>query len=269
MKEKTVCWNITSRCNENCEFCYRMICNKENTYEQNKRILDILANLKIDRITWTGGECLLYPYLFDLMKEAYNNNIKNNIITNGKVLTPTVIDKIEKYTDYITFSIDTLDEVVNNCLGRGMEHGKHIIELLDYLKDKKIKVKLNSIVTKKNIDGIKELIDIVKNYPIQRWKLFKFISLRGKSVKNKNEFDIEKEKYEKLIDEIRKEQISCPIVECKEIDIENNYLLIDPIGNFIITVDGEDKIICNFENVKKEEIERVLEDEFRRKLGFI
>ena len=269
MKDKTVCWNITSKCNEKCEFCYRLICDKENTYEQNKKILDILVNLKIDRITWTGGECLLYPYLFDLMKEAHNKNIKNNIITNGKALTPTIIDKIEEYTDYITFSIDTLDEAVNNCLGRGKEHGKHIIELLNYLKDKKIKVKLNSIVTQKNIDTIKEVIDIVKHYKIQRWKLFKFISLRGKSVENKNAFHIENEQYKKLINEIRKEQISCPIVECKETDIENNYLLIDPIGNFIITVDGKDKIICNLKNKKEGEIEGFLRNEFRRKLGSI
>lgn len=269
MKEKTVCWNITSNCNENCEFCYRIICNKENTYEQNKRILDILINLKIDRITWSGGECLLYPNLIDLMKEAHNNNIQNNIITNGKALTPALIDEIEEYTDYITFSLDALNEEVNTYLGRGKNHGKHVIELLDYLKNKKIKVKLNSIVTKKNIDNIREVIDIVKRYKIQRWKLFKFISLRGKSLENKNEFYIEDEKYEKLINEIRKEQISCPIVECKEKDIENNYLLIDPIGNFIITVDSKDKIICNLENEKKEEIEGILRNEFRRKLGSI
>ena len=149
MKEKTVCWNITSNCNENCEFCYRIICNKENTYEQNKRILDILINLKIDRITWSGGESLLYPNLFDLMKEAHENNIQNNIITNGKVLTPTVVDEIEEYTDYITFSLDALNEEINTGLGRGKNHGKHVIELLEYLKNKKIKVKLNSIVTKK------------------------------------------------------------------------------------------------------------------------
>ena len=269
MKEKSVCWNITSRCNENCKFCYRMICDTENTYEQNRKVLNILKNIKIDRITWTGGECLLYPHLFKLMKEAHNNNIKNNIITNGKALTPSIIDEIEEFTDYITLSLDALDEDINDCLGRGKEHGKHIIELLDYLKNSNIKVKLNTIVTKKNFYHIKELIDIVKYYKIQRWKLFKFISLRGKSIENKQEFDIEDEKFEELIDEIKKESIDCPIIECKERDIENNYLLIDTIGNFIITTAGKDKIICNFEDVKKEEIEGFFKNEFRRKLGSI
>ena len=132
MKKDSVCWNITSRCNENCQFCYRIMCRKENTYEQNNKILDMLIKLKINKISWTGGEALLYPHLFDLMKKAHYNNIKNNIITNGRLLTPKIIDKIEEYTDYITFSLDALNDNVNNCLGRGIEHGKNIIELLEY-----------------------------------------------------------------------------------------------------------------------------------------
>lgn len=78
------------------------------------------------------------------MKIAHENNIKNNIITNGRKLTPNIIDEIEEFTDYITLSLDALDDDVNNNLGRGIEHGKHIIELLDYIQYKNIMVKLNS-----------------------------------------------------------------------------------------------------------------------------
>ena len=268
MKRNSVCWNITSRCNENCQFCYRIMCTKENTYEQNNKILDVLIGLKIDKITWTGGEALLYPHLFDLMKKAHYNNIKNNIITNGRLLNPYTIDEIEKYTDYVTLSLDSLDDNVNNCIGRGIEHGKHILELLEYLKNKNIIVKLNSIVTKQNINNIKEVASIVNNYKIQRWKLFKFISLRGKSVENKDEFEVDNEEYKNLINEIKKQKINCQVIECKEKEIEENYLLINPIGDFIVTVDGKDKVIYNFEKFEKMKIEGFY-NELRRKLGLI
>ncbi len=268
MKKNSVCWNITSRCNENCQFCYRIMCSKENTYEQNNKILEILIELNIDKITWTGGESLLYPHLFDLMKKAHYNNIKNNIITNGRLLNPNIIDEIEEYTDYITFSLDALDDNVNNCLGRGIEHGKHIIGLLEYLKNKNIIVKLNSIVTKQNINNIKEVASIVNNYKIQRWKLFKFISLRGKSVENKEDFDVEDEVYENLMNEIKKQKINCPVVECKEKEIEENYLLINPIGDFIVTINGEDKVICDFKKIETMKVEGCY-NEFRRKLGLV
>ena len=268
MKKDSVCWNITSRCNENCQFCYRIMCRKENTYEQNDKILDMLIKLKINKISWTGGEALLYPHLFDLMKKAHYNNIKNNIITNGRLLTPNIIDKIEEYTDYITFSLDALNDNVNNCLGRGIEHGKNIIELLEYLKNKNIIVKLNSIVTKKNINNIIEVAQIVNDYKIKRWKLYKYISLRGKSIENKSEFEIDNEIYENLISEIKKQKMNCPIVVCREKEIEENYILINPIGDFIITINSKDKVMCNFETIEKINIEEEY-DEFRRKLGFI
>lgn len=153
------------------------------------------------------------------MKIAHENNIKNNIITNGRNLTPDIIDEIEKYTDYITFS---LDDDVNNDLGRGIDHGKHIIELLDYIQHKNITIKLNSIVTRKNIENVKEIINIVKRYKIERWKLFKFISLRGKSIENQNEFEVDEKQYEKLINEINKGKLECYVVECKEEEIEKN-----------------------------------------------
>lgn len=268
MKRNSVCWNITSRCNENCRFCYRIMCTKENTYEQNDRILDLLIELKIDKITWTGGEALLYPHLFDLMKKAHYNNIKNNIITNGKLLNPNIIDEIEEYIDHITLSLDSLDDNVNDCLGRGIEHSKHILELMEYLKNKDIILKLNSVVTKQNVNNINEIAQVVSIYKIQRWKLFKFISLRGKSVKNKNEFDVENAEFENLINEIKKQRLNCQVIECKEKEIEENYLLINPIGDFIVTINGKDKVICNFEKIDKMNRE-VFYNELRRKLGLI
>ena len=262
MLKKSVCWNITSRCNESCQFCYRLLCNKENTYEQNQRILKMLIELKVDKITWTGGESLLYPFLFELMKEAHDNNIKNNIITNGRALTPEIIDIIEEFTDYITFSIDTLNDDVNNELGRGREHTNHIIDLMNYIvaNNKKIKLKLNSVVTKKNIDNIKEVVAVAKKYPFERWKIFKFLSLRGKALENQTEFEVSDEEYEDVYGEIRKEKVNCPILKCKEEEIQNEYLLVNSVGDFIITINGKDELICNLTNMNFEKIKEIFEE---------
>lgn len=100
-------------------------------------------------------------------------------------------------------------------------------------------------MTKQNVNNINEIAQVVSIYKIQRWKLFKFISLRGKSVKNKNEF-------ENLINEIKKQRLNCQVIECKEKEIEENYLLINPIGDFIVTINGKDKVICNFEKLINE-----------------
>ncbi|MFR7634169.1 MAG: hypothetical protein ACLU07_00660 [Lachnospirales bacterium] len=62
--------------------------------------------------------------------------------------------------------------------------------------------------------------------------------------------------------------MNCQVIECKEKEIEENYLLINPIGDFIVTINGKDKVICNFEKIDKMNRE-VFYNELRRKLGLI
>ena len=251
MNKKSVCWNITSRCNCECKFCYRLLSNRDNTLEQNKKVLKKLISMGIEKITWTGGEALLYNDLEILMKEAHKNGIKNNLITNGKLLDANKINKMEENLDYITFSLDSLDKEINEELGRGKNQDDHIIELINFIVDnnKKIKIKLNSIVTSKNIESIKELIKIVNRYNFERWKLFKFLPLRGKGRENENDFRITDEQYQELISYIKEQNLTCPIIECKEEEIQLNYLLINPTGDFLITENKEDKVVYKFEDI--------------------
>lgn len=251
MNKKSVCWNITSKCNSECKFCYRLLSNEENTVEQNKKVLKKLISLGIKKITWTGGEALLYDGLQLLMKEAHHNGIKNNLITNGRLLDEDKINYMEEYLDYITFSLDSLDETINQELGRKKGHAEHIIELINYIisNNIKIKIKLNSIVTSKNIESIKGIIELVKKYNFERWKLFKFLPLRGKSLENEKYFSVTEEKYEKLINYIKSINLGCPIIECKEEEIQKNYLLINSTGDFLITENKGDKIIYKFEDI--------------------
>ena len=80
----SICWNITNKCNENCKFCYRKICN-DNTLNQNKKIFDNLSQIKVDKITFSGGEPLLYENLFELVDyiKLKQPNIKLSLTTNG------------------------------------------------------------------------------------------------------------------------------------------------------------------------------------------
>ena len=93
----SICWNITNKCNENCKFCYRKIC-KDNTLEDNKKIFDNLSKIKIGKITFAGGEPLLYKDLFLLVAyiKSKNSNIKLSLTTNGKIINKQLLEKILK-----------------------------------------------------------------------------------------------------------------------------------------------------------------------------
>lgn len=245
--EKEICWNITARCNQNCKYCHRFLNIMDLTYDENLNILNNLENSGITSITWTGGEALLLNGIDDLLKISYEKGIKNKIITNGKLLTRERIDKIYKYLDSITLSIDSINDDINDSLGRGRNHFEEIKEILDYIKEKKydIKIRINSVVCKNNIDDFKELTNFLNTYDIYSWRIFKFMPLREKAVINKDSFDISLDNYNEVVNYVKSNSKIENIDTRIEEDMEKKYVLILANGDIVITNKGKDEKVGN------------------------
>lgn len=247
MKEKEICWNITARCNQNCKYCHRFLNVKDLTLDENLTILKNLIDAGVNCITWTGGEALLLDGIDELLKYSYEHNIKNKIITNGKLLTPEKIDKIYRYLDSVTLSIDSIDDDINDSLGRGREHRSEIKEILDYIKFKKynVKVRINSVVCKNNIDVFDNLIAFLNDYDIYSWRIFKFMPLREKAVVNKEKFNITMNEYLDVVLKVKENSKIKNIDTRIEEDMEKKYILILANGDIVITNNGKDEKVGN------------------------
>lgn len=245
--EKEICWNITARCNQNCKYCHRFLNIMDLTYDENLNILNNLKNSGITSITWTGGEALLLNGIDDLLKISYEKGIKNKIITNGKLLTRERIDKIYKYLDSITLSIDSINNDINDSLGRGRNHFEEIKEILDYIKEKKydVKIRINSVVCKNNIGDFKGLTNFLNNYDIYSWRIFKFMPLREKAVINKESFDVSLNNYNEVVKYIKLNSKIENIDTRIEEDMEKKYVLILANGDIVITNKGKDEKVGN------------------------
>lgn len=256
--ERSVCWNITTRCNENCKFCFRFLDKDELSFEDNKKILSALIKMNVKKITWTGGECLLYPYLFDLMKLAHQAGIENVLISNARLLDKDKIDNIKGFVDCITFSIDSSNDDINEQMGRGKEHYPHVIDLMDYIKTTPINLRVNSLVSKPNLNELGTIARVIDRYNVERWKLFKFVPLRGKAVGADKAFSISDEEFLKATAIAQKNAPNTNVLVCVDFNLEGDYLLITPSGEFIVTKDREDKKICDYQNMDIEKLEDVL-----------
>lgn len=249
MKELySICWNITSKYNENCKFCYRKMCD-DNTLEQNKKIFDNLSQIKIDKLTFSGGEPLLYAHLFELVDyiKSKNPNIILSITTNGKVIEDEILKQIISKFDSITFSIDSSSDEVNKEIGRGKKHLSKIINLLEKCSDK-IKIKINTVANKYNIKDLENIYNLISRYNISRWKILIFWPLR-KGSDNKDRFYLEEEESKCIEEFISKKQR-----DNNGIKIHYNDFSEFATSYFVIYPDG------SIENISLETIGNLLYD---------
>ena len=241
MQKKRVCWNITTKCNQNCKYCHRFLGINDLTYEENKEILNNLIKDGVNNITWTGGEALLYPNLKELLKISQENGIKNKLITNGMVLAQNEnMREILDYLDSLTLSLDTINDDTNEELGRGKNHFEEVKTILDYVKGKSLKVNINTVVSKKNINEMEQLGEFLNNYNISKWKFFKFMSLRETAEKNKDEFAITDAEFEQTKNVFRNFGNIGETDFRQEKDMEDKYTLLIANGDIIKTEHGVD-----------------------------
>ena len=241
MQKKRVCWNITTKCNQNCKYCHRFLGINDLTYEENKEILNNLIKDGVNNITWTGGEALLYPNLKELLKISKENGIKNKLITNGMVLAQNEnMREILDYLDSLTLSLDTINDDTNEELGRGRNHFEEVKVILDYVKDKNLKVNINTVVSKKNINEMEQLGEFLNNYNISKWKFFKFMPLRETAEKNKDEFAITDAEFEQTKNVFRNFGNIGETDFRQEKDMEDKYTLLIANGDIIKTEHGID-----------------------------
>lgn len=246
MQKKEICWNITTRCNQGCRYCHRFLNINDLTFKENEKILGNLIEDGVTDITWTGGEALIYENIEKLIKIAHQNGIRNKLITNGKILANSNMEIIN-YLDSLTLSLDSTNNEINKELGRGKEHFKNVKDILDYIKENNsdIKLRINTVANKLNIDNMSEFILFLNEYNIYAWRIFRFMPLRETAVKNKNEFEISNDQFQSIKEKCNKECNITNIEYREEDDMESKYVLLVANGDIVITENGKDVIKGN------------------------
>lgn len=246
VNNREVCLFLTLNCNQQCRYCHRFLGIDEVSFEDNKRIINRVAEDGITNITFTGGEPLLYPNVLELVKLAKEKGIKTKLITNGSILANNPnIREIYNYLDSLTLSIDSCDNEINEKLGRSYSHAENIKTVLDSLKGTDLNVNINTVVSRVNIDKLEELGQFLREYKINAWRIFKFIPLRETAKINEKEFEISKAEF-RINKTLFTSFPNINKVEYREEnDMESKYVLIMPNGNVVVTENKEDVTIGN------------------------
>ena len=149
---------ITEKCNLNCGYC----CEHNNSgrhvpVETVFKWIEKCSELGVKHVEFIGGEPLMHPDLFEMLKSAKSHGMNTGFTTNGFLMTDEFIEKLmENGIRRIQLSIDCIEpNPVTKKAFKLLEHQ------LEQVSKKDILLHVNSVITKDTIQQSIELACIL------------------------------------------------------------------------------------------------------------
>jgi MoaA/NifB/PqqE/SkfB family radical SAM enzyme len=142
---------ITSKCNFKCEFCNirRITPHHQVSYDMGKNIIKQLGKMGVIYFSFSGGEPLLVPYVFNLLRYAKKYGILYTHIVSNGFLMDEILAKETGLANVseISFSIDGPEQFHDRVRGVGGAFQK-VLSAVDHIKTHapQTKVVLNSVL---------------------------------------------------------------------------------------------------------------------------
>ena len=227
----SICWNITSKCNKNCKYCFREDAESDLPLEENQRLLGKFAKAGVKQISWSGGEPTLYDGITDMVRLSKEYGIYNKLITNASSFNSKEDYSILKYIDEIVFSVDFVDTVENELHGRGNDYFNHIKECISNIKlfYPNCIISFNTVVMRSNLQSISDVYEEVMKLHVNKWKLIQFCPFRNQALKNKDYFSITNNEYLQIYNEILSKEKSFIFSGHTIADMEK-HIIVSPNG---------------------------------------
>ncbi len=259
LREKKINLCVAKYCFITCKGCYNRFCNKkEISY---KKIISFLKYAKLnglEKVTLSGGDPLTRKDIKKIIKKCNKLNLKINLDTVGLSLTksriiPSTKEKISKFSNInILKKVNSigipLDGSNNDVISKFRTYNgnlfNEIIDILELLDKKNIKICINTVLHKENLKDIENIYYIIRKYNcVKQWQIFQFMPIGPLGSKNAVFYDIKMDDFFKAKERVEKISKNSNIVINFKSAVERsyNYMLIDSTG-VAYKVDLDNKI---------------------------
>ncbi|KYK32426.1 MAG: radical SAM protein [Theionarchaea archaeon] len=201
---ENVSFETTRKCNLRCRHCYSnsgIQLEEELSIEEVKALIDQLYDAGLLSITFTGGEPLLHPHLFELMEHARKKPLTILLFTNGTLLTSEIVEKLKELHVYrVNISIDGPDAETHDQFRRMEGALERTTRGITLLREAGIPVQVSTSVTKVNYTKLKEILYLIKGLEINEFKIWP-ISFSGRA--GEEEICLTSEEFREVMEALR------------------------------------------------------------------
>jgi radical SAM protein with 4Fe4S-binding SPASM domain len=159
-----IVWNVCTHCNMACPHCYAAAVAKpvptDLDTEEALRLLDDLAQCGVRILIFSGGEPLLRPDLFQLIRHASDLGISPQLSSNGVLLDEGIAGRlVEAGIAYAGISIDGPQDF--NDAYRGLEGGYDAaLQGLRCAKAAGLRTGMRMTLTRLNVEDLDTMVDV-------------------------------------------------------------------------------------------------------------
>ena len=154
---------LTNDCQVNCQYCYmdKPSLKKEDLlpWDRVKIILEEIYENGPVLLTISGGDIILYPYLFDFLDLVHKYDLPLEGFSTKASVSKEIADKLVKSggTDEIQFSIDSTVPEIGDYLVQSPGFVERIFKSIENCLAAGLKVETKSVITPYNIATIPKL----------------------------------------------------------------------------------------------------------------
>jgi len=231
-------WTISTRCNYSCKYCFARFPELKGRqplpFPTIKKIPGMLAEAGCEKLTFVGGEPTLFPHLPELLRKSHDVGLTTMLVTNGTYLSPNFLQDTRKHLDWISLSIDSQFEDVQQMMGRGA--GTHVAQTTknaEMIREGGIRLKLNSVITRYNFQ--EDMAGFIDSLSPERWKVFQFLSVQGQNQAFAEELAIAPEEFDLFVK--RHRHLPYTVFEDNNA-MRGSYLMLSPQGEFFSNISG-------------------------------
>lgn len=197
-------FHLTNYCSKNCEFCYSNSGPNGKEFlslSEIKKIIDILAEMKIFSIAFGGGEPFSRKDLFEIANYCRKKGISPTVTTNG-ILIDEEKARLSKVFSVVHISVDLENDYWQKAIS--------------LLKKEKVRLGINFVVNKKTFPFLEEISKYAQKEKIKEVLFLRCKPIgRGREVYPKLKLSFEENvKFFPLLKKLARKHKIKPMIDC-------------------------------------------------------